>query len=659
MNKHSFLALQLSDSRQTFPMACIFIVLLLLVSPQVKAEQTALYAFPNEEGLFGYVTKDGKWAIPTVLSEANEFKDGLALVRYAHGDFAVIKSNGEIVAQRFLENEHGVSWNSRFVMFPDQDIASKKHIYDWHRNAFVDMPASPHKIGKHCPDGKTFWYKSESFTVAYGWIDEQGNVSKDFGSVREAHCFVEGLALAKRKISGEDYWGLLKPDNEWFLDPGDTKWQKAKGYSEDLLNVQVGDKTQYVDRKGKVQIEGEWLQSKPFSEGLAAVYVGGEKVKESAGGLGLTRTRIRNGKWGFIDKTGKMVIEPQFDEVDSFYNGQAAVAINHLWAFIDNTGKQRFEPKYRSLTRVDKGAALATDDALNSLVVNINGMQLARRFTTPEQRGDMYFGYLDQPCGENTCQEPVLFDEFGSMKKANRSGSTAFLRSELQGAIKAKDLAKVQNLTTTLEQLKNGVGHFVLFEIYRDGHLAPKDEQKAWEHLNKAYALKHRAAVGYLGAMTLNNPQQKAKHSEAIRAINYAANKGYNIAMTQLAGIYFQGKGGVKADEKLGVLWLNRAAKSGDVSAMTEMGLVHYKGKYGHPVFFKRAAIFLMPACQRGSHVACLNMGDLANEQANQLAKSNSSQNYMEILKFREQAKFMWSRAEELGNTDAKSRKRQ
>ncbi len=47
-----------------------------------------------------------------------------------------------------------------------------------------------------------------------------------------------------------------------------------------------------------------WLAT--FSEGLAAVRVGNER--------------------GYIDKTGKLVINPQFDVAGDFHNGRAVVS---------------------------------------------------------------------------------------------------------------------------------------------------------------------------------------------------------------------------------------------------------------------------------------------------------------------------------------------
>lgn len=48
---------------------------------------------------------------------------------------------------------------------------------------------------------------------------------------------------------------------------------------------------------------------------------------------------IRNGKWGFIDPDGNVVIKCQYDDVTDFTDeGLADVCINGTWQIIDKTG---------------------------------------------------------------------------------------------------------------------------------------------------------------------------------------------------------------------------------------------------------------------------------------------------------------------------------
>lgn len=46
----------------------------------------------------------------------------------------------------------------------------------------------------------------------------------------------------------------------------------------------------------------------------------------------------KDGKWGYIDKTGKVVIEPQFDRAAGFSEGLAFVWIGNKGGWIDKTG---------------------------------------------------------------------------------------------------------------------------------------------------------------------------------------------------------------------------------------------------------------------------------------------------------------------------------
>ena len=48
-----------------------------------------------------------------------------------------------------------------------------------------------------------------------------------------------------------------------------------------------------------------------------------------------------NGKWGFIDKTGKEVIPLIYEEVSDFLNGLAKVRLNGRSFSIDTTGEER------------------------------------------------------------------------------------------------------------------------------------------------------------------------------------------------------------------------------------------------------------------------------------------------------------------------------
>ena len=62
-------------------------------------------------------------------------------------------------------------------------------------------------------------------------------------------------------------------------------------------------------------------------------------VNAFSGGLAPIQVEV-GGKWGFIDKTGKEVIVPQYDQANTFRNGKAYVLLNGKWIYIDKTGDE-------------------------------------------------------------------------------------------------------------------------------------------------------------------------------------------------------------------------------------------------------------------------------------------------------------------------------
>ena len=54
----------------------------------------------------------------------------------------------------------------------------------------------------------------------------------------------------------------------------------------------------------------------------------------------------QNGKWGFADANGSMVIKPQYDFVTEFNKGFAGIKQNGKWGVINESGNLVLEPKY-------------------------------------------------------------------------------------------------------------------------------------------------------------------------------------------------------------------------------------------------------------------------------------------------------------------------
>jgi len=83
----------------------------------------------------------------------------------------------------------------------------------------------------------------------------------------------------------------------------------------------------YVDSSGKWLIEPKFEYARPFHEGLAAV-------------------AERNGSWGYIRPDGSYAIQPQYLAAYDFHNGLAVVSIGQKAGVIDRTGALKLKSEY-------------------------------------------------------------------------------------------------------------------------------------------------------------------------------------------------------------------------------------------------------------------------------------------------------------------------
>lgn len=58
---------------------------------------------------------------------------------------------------------------------------------------------------------------------------------------------------------------------------------------------------------------------------------------------GLARIKERD-KWGYIDATGRVVIPPRFDEARPFTDGVALVRVGGKWGYVNKSGAFIWEP---------------------------------------------------------------------------------------------------------------------------------------------------------------------------------------------------------------------------------------------------------------------------------------------------------------------------
>lgn len=183
----------------------------------------------------------------------------------------------------------------------------------------------------------------------YGFIDNKGKIAIE-PKFDFANDFVEGLALV----------GIRNDDlNSVFIDETGkvviSLQTGANNFSEGLASFGVGEFTMhgggdhkfgFIDKTGSLVIETNFREARPFTEGLSAVM-------------------NNDGRWGYIDKSGKTAIPFQFEDAFVFSEGLACVLTNGLFGFIDKSGKIVIEPRFAVPSHFKEGLAaveLPVDD---------------------------------------------------------------------------------------------------------------------------------------------------------------------------------------------------------------------------------------------------------------------------------------------------------
>lgn len=274
----------------------------------------------------GYIDTTGRLVIPATFDQASDFKDGLALVGigefglHGSGDhkFGFIDIDGKWVVPTKYRSLYG---------FSDGLAAARNDAGKW---GFIDKTGTvvipfQFEIGSSFSDGLAPMFSKEK--SRYGFIDRSGRwtVEPQFTQVSG---FIDGVAVVKRDgVLSNPYPG------------GATIVTESKDRNR---------KFAIIDKAGKeaFRLPTNTRTVKGFSEGLAAVEISDGK-----------NTPIT----GFVDKKGKWVIHPRYSFVDSFKDGLAQFLLDGKWTFIDRTGKIVFSTPYHVSYGFERGLAFMSE----------------------------------------------------------------------------------------------------------------------------------------------------------------------------------------------------------------------------------------------------------------------------------------------------------
>jgi hypothetical protein len=251
--------------------------------------------------VYGYVDRSGRWIARPVYPEAHLPRDGLARVRA----WGINKGRGGI----WFAGPYGYIDTRGKLAIPARL---------WNAQDFSEGLAAVRIGGR------------------WGYIDKRGEVAIRPQFTR-VDPFSEGLArvtvlTARRDCRGnrEEAEGFIDRTGRFVIQP---RVGHLSGFNEGLAIIEApcadaaGSESRrgYMDKTAKTVIPARYKLASAFSEGLAAV---GDAWKQ-----------------GYIDQTGAEVIPPQFRWAEEFQGGVARVHWeSNRWGYIDKTGKVIWQP---------------------------------------------------------------------------------------------------------------------------------------------------------------------------------------------------------------------------------------------------------------------------------------------------------------------------
>jgi hypothetical protein len=208
----------------------------------------------------------------------------------------------------------------------------------------------------------------------WGFIDTKGNVV-----IRPRFDGAWGYNNGVAPVQVDGKWGCIGKEGGVVIAPA---FEHPPEFSEGFAAVRIGNKHGYIDPRGKVVIQPQFEEAGCFSEGLAAVTMGDQRFYIDREGKIAFRAPTTQTGWfheglavfvtedrthfGFMDRSGGIAIPATFDYTErdrprGFSEGLALVSTGNRCGFIDKSGKIVIKPQFAFARDFHDGRALIAD----------------------------------------------------------------------------------------------------------------------------------------------------------------------------------------------------------------------------------------------------------------------------------------------------------
>lgn len=261
-------------------------------------------AVKSTDGMWGFASSDGGKPKTYDYDEAVSYANGLGLI-VSDNKISLINTSGKIYS-----NCHDSTVDGIFSFDGTSAVLKSGNQYKLADTELETTDKTYDYLGTLSDSMRAYLINGK-----WGFMNENGDtvISEKYSDVivnDDYGTFGQGIAFVS---DGTGYYMIDKEENKIGSEAFEDAYPFLSGKNQPAA-VKLNGKWGFVDTSGNIVIDYSFDEAKSFSSGFAAV--------------------MKDGKWGFINSSGNEIIPCEYEEVRPFTGKYAAVKYDGLWDYI-------------------------------------------------------------------------------------------------------------------------------------------------------------------------------------------------------------------------------------------------------------------------------------------------------------------------------------